>query len=346
MNDTQQVSVGEGEKTDTEQVPLAEGGKKPESAEDEKESEDAAPPEAENQPSSTRQKIWKALTKRIELPWWIGLALTFVSSFVFAFVLGVGLRLRWGSGQWGDVATWLSGFATLAAVLVALWQTVISREAAAKATQEAAAAKQQAVLDSAAAKKDADDRLEREIAAYRDRVEAQLKKSDDLYERQARAEALAVQRSELMVFWPVLDETFKAAMDLPRAVDVIGAVRKQWEDQRIKLNLAHARAMLFVYDPDVSDAIDRCVDTVNRFTEDTDRIASGEKVVGNPEDPGGPRTRVWHIATQRTALQQIASARLTDFAPDSVVAEADKWKSRAPSETLQPEHESDGQSKL
>ncbi|ORL76420.1 hypothetical protein A5N71_16410 [Prescottella equi] len=275
-------------------------------------------------------------------------ALVLVVSFVLAFVLVFGLGSHWGSGQWGDVATWISGCSTFAAVLVALWQTVIAREAAAKSAREAAAAKEQAVLDSAAANREADDRLEREIAAYRDRVEAQLKKSDELYERRARAEALELQRSEFMRLWPVVGETLWAAINLPVGANVVGDPRNQWEEQRKELSFATSRAKLFVYDTEVLAAIDWVVDAVNRFTDHVDMVASGEMRFGNPDGPGHLREMdITAIRAARTALQDKASARLTDFAPEAVLQRAAAWKSpTATPETLHPEGEAGCESSM
>lgn len=339
--DTQQVSVGgEDGKIDAQQVSVAEGGTEPESAEEQKERPGAAtsPLPAKNQPSSTRrQKFHRAMTTRIVLPWWTAYALAAVAPCVLVY----GFVSRWGAGQWGDVATWLSGFSTLAAVLVALWQTQISREAAAKATQEADDAKKQAVLDSGAAKKDADDRLGREIDAYRERVEAQLKKSDELHDRRTRAEALAVQRSELMLFWPVLDETQWAAIKLPRATGLSEDDLDEWTNRAAKLKLAHSRAKLFLYDTEVLDAIEGVVGAIESYTRYVRAVARGEVTFSSPDEVDSAKTdHLQAIKSMRIPLRDKVSARMTEFAPESVMKRSDGWASASTTDEPSPEDNS------
>lgn len=268
---------------------------------------------------------------RSTVAWWRVYALVLFVPFVLVFVLVFGIRSHWGSGQWGDVATWLSGCSTLAAVVVALRQNVIASRVAARA-----------VLDAAAAKAEAEARLEREIEAYSERVEAQLKKSDELYGRRARAEALAIQRSELMVLWPVLDEIQWAAINLPIGSGLTAATREGWDNQRARLALAHSRARLFIYDEQVLVAINEVVEAVKRFATFVDEVTDGTRVI---PDPNGlkviRRMQLTAIRAARSALQAKASACLTDFAPDAVTEQAAAWKFRPRPDARQTEGETD-----
>lgn len=264
----------------------------------------------EPQPSWRRQ-VHKAMTKPLTLPWWTAYALVAVVPFVLVF----GLWSRWGAAQWGDVATWLSGMSTFAAVAVALRQTVLARKASAAA-----------IKDAKVARIEADLRVEREINAYHDRVEAQLKKSDELHERQARAEYLATQRAELMVYWPVFDKTHWAAITLPSSHVMTSADREEWRDQRAHLVLATSRVLTFVHEPEVRAAIRSVGDAFESFDRHLTAVASGELTFADSESATNARKmRMTAIRAARSALQDKASARLVVYAPESVKRKADAW---------------------
>lgn len=50
-----------------------------------------------------------------------------VGALTLVFLVGGGVGQEWGAEQWGPVAAWVSGAATLAAVGVALWQASVAR---------------------------------------------------------------------------------------------------------------------------------------------------------------------------------------------------------------------------
>ena len=53
-------------------------------------------------------------------PWLIVIGI--VGALALVFLLGAGVGQEWGAEQWGPVAAWFAGAATLAAVVVALRQ--------------------------------------------------------------------------------------------------------------------------------------------------------------------------------------------------------------------------------
>jgi hypothetical protein len=55
------------------------------------------------------------------------IALCFAGGLALGGLVAYGLMSRWGADQWGPFAAWLSGLATLAAVIVALRQADIAR---------------------------------------------------------------------------------------------------------------------------------------------------------------------------------------------------------------------------
>lgn len=61
-------------------------------------------------------------------PWLIVIGI--VGALALVFLLGAGVGQGWGADQWGPVAGWFAGAATLAAVVVALRQANIARHAA------------------------------------------------------------------------------------------------------------------------------------------------------------------------------------------------------------------------
>ena len=66
------------------------------------------------------------MTDPSEPPTWLIVACISVTLSLI-FLLGVGYGQQWGANQWGPVAAWVSGAATLAAVVVALRQASIAR---------------------------------------------------------------------------------------------------------------------------------------------------------------------------------------------------------------------------
>lgn len=267
------------------------------------------------------RRIRTALTTPLTLPWWTA----YVVLAIVPFVAVLGFRSGWGADQWGDVATWLSGFSTLAAVAVALHQTALARRAA-----------RDSAADAAVARIEADKRVEREIAAYRDRVEAQLRKSDELHQKQARADHLAAQRSELMVLWPVLDEAQLAATRVP-VLALQDAVMRPGDMERYRhfLNLmvtlqqADSRARMFVYDTDVVVAL---ADVASAFRKFLGFLQVTKDRTSGLTEKERDETWTLHLArirSTRSALGDIASARLNDLAPEEVKRRADAWSTDA-----------------
>jgi hypothetical protein len=66
------------------------------------------------------------MTDHSEPPTWL-IVTGIIGALGVIFVLGVGYGQQWGASQWGPFAAWLSGAATLAAVVVALRQADIAR---------------------------------------------------------------------------------------------------------------------------------------------------------------------------------------------------------------------------
>jgi hypothetical protein len=66
------------------------------------------------------------MTDHSEPPTWL-IVTGIIVTLSLVFLLGVGYGQQWGANQWGPVAAWLSGAATLAAVVVALRQADIAR---------------------------------------------------------------------------------------------------------------------------------------------------------------------------------------------------------------------------
>jgi hypothetical protein len=69
-------------------------------------------------------------------PAWLIIA-GIVGALTLVFLLGAGFGQGWGANQWGPVAAWLSGAATLAAVVVALRQASIALRQSRDAQREA-----------------------------------------------------------------------------------------------------------------------------------------------------------------------------------------------------------------
>ncbi|MFC9788885.1 hypothetical protein [Rhodococcus sp. NPDC127528] len=223
------------------------------------------------------QTVHKAMTTttQIVLPWWT----VYAAAAFLPFVLVLGFCSRWGANQWGNVASWLSGFATLLAVVVALRQAALARRHA-----------------------------------------------DELYERQARAANLAVQRSELMVLWPVLEETELVAHRMLPDPGVATPDRDEWNGQLARCKRAYSRARLFLHDEQVQVAIGHFVEAVDLLDQ---QLKSIEREPQTFKAPGVVRQVLWmrirHITVTRIALRDKAAARLTDFVPDEVVKRADAW---------------------
>jgi hypothetical protein len=62
---------------------------------------------------------------RLPPPWLIIVGI--VGALALVFLLGAGVGQEWGAEQWGPVAAWFAGAATLAAVVVALRQANVAR---------------------------------------------------------------------------------------------------------------------------------------------------------------------------------------------------------------------------
>ncbi|MGW0022258.1 hypothetical protein ACWDUD_28425 [Rhodococcus sp. NPDC003382] len=273
-------------------------------------SEPTPPQSTPEPPPSWISRVHTAMTTPITLPWWT----VYVLAAVVPFVLAFGFWSRWGAAQWGAAATWLSGMSTLAAVVVALRQTAVARRSA-----------EAAKVDAAAAKVDADARVEREISAYRERVEAQLSKSDELHERRAHAEHLAAQRSELVILWPHLDAMQLAASHLPLGAGYTRDVHREWSDQRVAAKLAVHRALLFVSDDEVRVAIHdlfQAIEMVADHAKSTAGVLTEEAAETAKHVRG---MRITGMRAARSALRAKVSARLNEFAPEDVKREADAW---------------------
>jgi hypothetical protein len=67
-------------------------------------------------------------------PWLIVIGI--VGALALVFLLGAGVGQEWGAEQWGPVAAWLAGAATLAAVVVALRQAGIAQRQAMQTRHE------------------------------------------------------------------------------------------------------------------------------------------------------------------------------------------------------------------
>jgi hypothetical protein len=61
---------------------------------------------------------------RLPPPWLIVTGI--VGALALVLLLGIGFGQEWGAQQWGPVAAWFAGAATLAAVVAALWQARIA----------------------------------------------------------------------------------------------------------------------------------------------------------------------------------------------------------------------------
>lgn len=302
--------------------------------------------EDDQQPDPLRPKGWRrvhsAMMTPLVLPWWT----VYAAAALVPFVVVVGVCAGWGASQWGAVATGLSGFSTLAAVIVALRQTTLARRAAAQAATDAETARQEAdarVEREIAAYSDrmeaqlrkSDELLEREIGANREQVEAQLRKSDELHDRRARAESLVAQRAELMIFWPVLDELHWAAISLPSSHVMTTADREKWLEQRAKLALAESRASVFIHDEQVRVAIRDVVNAFTQFDEHLRAVESGQLTFSDSGSATNARKmRMTAIRAARTALSAKASACLVENAPDDVMRRAAGWSTPTTVEDL------------
>ncbi|WP_156895131.1 hypothetical protein [Rhodococcus sp. 2G] len=119
-----------------------------------------------------------------------------MSVVIVALSMGVGHARGWDASQWSAYGTWFTGFATFAAVVVALWQANQARAQA-----------------------------------------------NELYRRQTHSAALAVQRSELMLLWPVLDKAHLAALEYPTSFrlsesEARATERSEWLRMLTELRLA------------------------------------------------------------------------------------------------------------
>jgi len=65
---------------------------------------------------------------RLPPPWLIVVGI--VGALALVFLLGAGVGQEWGAEQWGPVAAWVAGAATLAAVVVALRQAILAQREA------------------------------------------------------------------------------------------------------------------------------------------------------------------------------------------------------------------------
>jgi len=266
------------------------------------------------------RRVHSVMMTPLVLPWW-----TVYAMAVFVpFVVITGICARWGASQWGAAATGLSGFSTLAAVVVALRQTTLARRAA-----------EQSATDAETARREADARLERKIMAYSDRMEAQLRKSDELHERRTRAESLAAQRAELMMFWPVLDAVHWAAISLPSSHAMTPGDREKWLEQRAKLALAESRASVFIHNEQVRVAIRDVVNAFSQFDEHLRAVESSELSFSDSESATNARKmRMAAIRAARTALSAKAAACLVENAPADVMRRADGWSTPTTIEVL------------
>lgn len=164
----------------------------------------------------------------------------------FLAVAVLGAVCSWDSAAWGAYGTWVTGFATLAAVVVALIQAGVARRDADEARLAAAADLERAEARFKDELKSADERLTRELDASR-RMD-QLKTVPPMWE--------AV--GELSFLYPKLVEALNDAPGLPRdqgSADVLMQVIEPWMDCSRRVEMAFSAAMMMVSEPHVQAAL-------------------------------------------------------------------------------------------
>ncbi len=175
----------------------------------------------------------------------VGIISGLLAAFLLMFAI-TGLTDHWGTDHWGDYATWLSGVATTAAVIVALWQTKLARDDAAQAKIDAAEEAKRAQEQFNAELKAADERLSRELDASR-RMQ-QLKTippiCQAIVDLNARYFALRQTISQVRI----MPQPTEAPEELIQQIDL-------WVDATHRLQLACSTAIMMVSEPTVHAAL-------------------------------------------------------------------------------------------
>lgn len=221
-------------------------------------------------------------------------------------VAALGVVNRWGSSAWGAYGTWFTGFATFAAVMVALAQTSVARREADEARRAAAADLERAEAQFKNELRAADERLARELDATR-RME-QLKTIPPIWDVVG----------ELSYLYPRLVEALNEAPGLPRdqeSADALMQVVEPWMDCSRKVEMEFSSAMMMVSEPHVLAAISELYEdtrTLHGLVVSAANDAMGAQV--NP-DWTELNTRMDSIRSRRKTMTALVREHLTKVGP-------------------------------
>lgn len=239
-------------------------------------------------------------------PFWRYFAAGAAALFIFGLTVGWGVGDKWGADQWGDLATWLAGFATTAAVMVTVWQTN-------NANKQARAAEKRAEDDA-------------KVMAERHRME--MEAADKRLAHELDSARRIEQIRTIPPIWDAFGQLavpyvdFKGVMEtahrLPRtkaSADKLKAQVQPWINGMRNLELAFTTPVLMVSEPHTQKAITDLYEKVRKLQELTNAELKETMVQQRPYNKEPIDELFKEIAQSRKTMTNTVREHLAQVPP-------------------------------
>lgn len=251
-----------------------------------------------------------------------------VAAFLIASVVTHGLSSGWDATEWGPVAAWFSGFLTVAAVGVALYQTIMARRDTEIARAEAAQQVATARADAEAQRL----RAVEERALAEARHAQQLQNSEDLLARQLDAQRRAEQVATLPPIWAAignLQQPFHNYVqfleydlvelvdmeDKQAAADKLEEAMMPFQQLLMNLELVFMPAQMIVGEEHVFDAVNDLYEETRLLSEMCSALLFDNAYATSAPDTTELKACFTRIVQQRKVMTRIVREHLSQVPP-------------------------------